>query len=198
VTTQQEFWKWFVEHDAELMGFETDRERVFDQLAAQLQRVDPDLTFEFGPKRERREFVISAGGIRRAFPSVSALVAAAPSLNRWQVTGFRPRRNPSNVVELAGKRVHPKDVQFSLLDDGKMAGVYLFIPGYKEDDTTLKQIGYLLLDDALGEYDVESNLGLIKMLSPEAVTEGERHAFPELPKQFDQLISHLGRSRGRA
>jgi hypothetical protein len=41
----------------------------------------------------------------------------------------------------------------------------LFIPGFREDDVALQQIGYLLLDGALGEYDVETRLGLIKMLS---------------------------------
>ena len=42
----------------------------------------------------------------------------------------------------------------------------------QEDDVDLKQIGYLLLDEALGEYDVETRLGLIKMLSPETSTNG--------------------------
>lgn len=198
MTPQQAFWNWFVEHETELMGFEADRERVFDELAAQLQKVDRDLTFEFGPKCARREFVISAGGIRRAFPSVAELVAAAPALERWQVTGFRPRREPSKVVEFAGKRIHPKDVQFTLLDDGKTPGIYLFIPGYTEGDATLKQIGYLLLDDALGEYDVESNLGLIKMFPPETHTAGERRPFSELSRRFDELVCQLGRGDSKA
>ena len=77
---QQEFWNWFREHEMELLDFEADRERVFDQLATEIQKVDPRLTFEFGPKEATREFVISAGGIRGAFPAVSALMAAAQTL----------------------------------------------------------------------------------------------------------------------
>lgn len=196
VDAQEEFWNWFREHEQELWDFEKDRERIFDELASELRKVDADLTFEFGPKSPRREFVVSAGGIRRAFSAVSSLVAAAPTLDRWRVMGFRPRRSPLNVIEFQDKRVHPNEVQFSLLDDGKTPGIYLFIPGYKEGDATLKQIGYLLLDDALGEYDVESSLGLVKMFSPETATEGERYPFPKLPTQFDQLISQLGRNRG--
>jgi hypothetical protein len=194
MTAQQTFWQWFSDHEGELFEFERNQEQIFDQLAARLRKVDPDLTFEFGPKREKREFVISAGGIKRAFPEVSALVAAAPSLRRWRVTAFRPRRPPPNVVEFRGKRVDPKDVQFSLLDNGKIAGIYLLIPGFREEDADLKQIGYLLLDDALGEYDVESKLGLIKMLAPEAHTSGDRHPFSELPRLFDQLVASLGGS----
>src|SRR5260370_5887295 len=68
MTSQQEFWKWFSEHEGELFDFEADQERTFDRLASQLKKIDSNLTFEFGPKRDaKREFVISAGGIKRAF-----------------------------------------------------------------------------------------------------------------------------------
>jgi hypothetical protein len=197
VTVQQDFWNWFIHHEEELFDFEADQERIFDQLAAELQKVDRDLTFELGPKEAKREFVISAGGIKRAFPSVSALVNAAPTLERWRVTAFRPRRSPANTVEFRGKCVDPKRVQFSLLDNGKTAGVYLFIPGFQEGDVDLKQIGYLLLDEALGEYDVEARLGLIKMHAPEAPTAEERYPLSDLPTRFDQLVTRLEGRSGR-
>jgi hypothetical protein len=76
-------------------------------------------------------------------------------------------------------------------DDGKTAGIYLFLPGFREGDADLKQIGYLLLDDVLGEYDVESRLGLIKMLSPDSLTDGERYPLAELAARFDVLVSRL-------
>lgn len=197
MNAEEAFWNWFVLHESELFNLrldrEEERERIFDELAAQLQKVHPDLTFELGlgPHEARREFVISAGGIKRAFPKVSSLAGAAPPLDRWKVIGFRPRRNAVNVFEFRGKRVDPKDVQFTLLSNGKMLGVRLFIPGYQETDADMKQIGYLLLDESLGEYDVESRLGLIEMLSPETRTEGPRHPFAELPKQFDELAASL-------
>jgi hypothetical protein len=162
MTVQEEFWSWFAKHESVLFDFdpvrEAERESLFDELAGELRRVNPDLTFEFGPKGTRREFVVSAAGIKRAFPAVASLIAAAPTLARWQLIAFRPRRTP-HVVEFRGKRVHPKDVQLSLLDNGKTAGIYLFMPGFREGDADLKQIGYLLLDETLGEYDVESRLG---------------------------------------
>lgn len=173
---------------------ETEREELFDRLATELQKVHPDLTFEFGPEGPVREFVISAAGIKDAFPAVVCLANAAPTFERWQVTAFRPRRRPINIVEIGGKRIDPRDVQFSL-DNGKMAGLYLFIPGFREDDIDLKQVGYLLLDDALGEYDVGTRLRLIKMFSPDTRTDGERFPLPDLPAFFDQLVSRLeGRS----
>ena len=108
---------------------------------------------------------------------------------------FRPRRTPLNTVEFQGKRVDPRDVQFSLRDNGKTAGVYLFIPGFQENDPDFKAIGYILLDEALGEYDVESRVGLLKILSPQTPTGGERHPIADLPSLFDSLVARLeGRS----
>lgn len=195
MTAQQEFWKWFIEHEKELFevdpGLEAERERIFSLLASELQRIDPNLTFEFGPNKPKREFIISAGGIKQAFPMVTSLVNSAPPFHRWQVIAFRPRRMFATVVEFQGKRVDPKDVQFSLLDNGGMAGLYLFIPNFKEDDAGFKQIGYLLLDETLGEYDVETRLGLIKMFKPETPTNGRRYPLSDLANRFDQLIASL-------
>jgi hypothetical protein len=47
VNAQQEFWNWFIQHEVELFDFdpaqEAEREKVFDVLADQLCKVDPDL-----------------------------------------------------------------------------------------------------------------------------------------------------------
>src|SRR5580692_3833303 len=192
MNAQAQFWNWFIDHESELFSFDpgrgAEREKLFDEIAREIQKIDPDLSFELGPNgTPRREFVISASGTKQAFPAVISLVDAAPSLARWQVIAFRPRRTPINPVEIGGKRVDPRDVQFSLRDNGKMAGVYLFIPGFREDDVDFKQIGYLLLDEALGEYDVESRLGLLKMYSPQTATDGDRYPLADLPTLFDQL-----------
>src|ERR1700733_3691889 len=203
ITEEERFWNWFVHREPELFDFdatrEAEREAIFRDIASQLHKVDPDLTFEIGPNgTPKREFIISAGGIKRAFPAVVSLAGAAPPLERWQFTAFRPRRSSISAVEIRGKRVDPRNVQFSLLDNGKIAGLYMFIPGFRDDDIDLKQIGYLLLDEALGEYDVESRLGLIKMLPPDTRTEGERYPLAELPVRFDELVSRLEGRSGRS
>lgn len=185
------FWRWFDKHQDRLLDFESDQERTFDELSRALSRVNPELTFEFGPKAERREFVISAGGIRSAFPAVTSLVASAPQLDRWRITAFRPRRTPINIVEIGQTRVDPADVEFSLLSNGTMIGIHLFIPGFKEDSTPHKQIGYLMLDEALGEYDVETKVGLIKMLPSEPASIYRRYPIADLPALFDQLETEL-------
>ena len=66
-------------------------------------------------------------------------------MTRWRVTAFRPRRHPINGVEFRGKYVSPEQVEFTLLDNGSLGGLYLFLPGMHADDTDYKVIGYLLL-----------------------------------------------------
>jgi hypothetical protein len=86
-------------------------------------------------------------------------------------------------------------VQASLLDNGAIPGLYLFIPGFDEKNSAQwTQIGYLLLDNALGEYDVETKVGLIEMFSLEVKTESERFPLAELPRLFDELNSKLERN----
>ena len=197
MNAQAHFWKWFERHQDELLHIDDDRERLFNSLADALHKVDSHLTFEFGPPEAKREFVISAGGIKSAFPAVVSLVSAAPPLPGWRVTAFRPRRVPLNAIEFRDKSADPEQVNFSLLDNGQTAGVRLFIPGFKEEDADWKQVGYLLLDDALGEYDVETHLGLIKMYSPDVSTSEKRYPFRDLPQLFDQLVARLERRTGK-
>jgi hypothetical protein len=192
---EQAFWKWFLRHEDDLLDFERDREAVFDALAAELQRVNPDLTFEFGPKEGgSREFVISAAGIKGAFPAVESLAGAAPKLKRWKVTAFRPRRPVGNIIEFGNRRIDPEEFEYSLLQGNNELGLYLFIPGCSESNPELHEIGYLFLDEALGEYDVEMKLGLIKMFPPEAEIPGPRYPLRDLPGHFDEAFAEI---RGR-
>ena len=189
---QEQFWAWFEQHQDDLFNFKVDQERTFDELSRALNRFHKYLTFEFGPEvNGRREFVISASGIKKAFPAVTALTAAAPKFDRWEIVAFRPRRTAICAVDLGGTRLAPEEVEFVLLSNGKMAGIRLFIPGFTEDNLALKQIAYLMLDEALGEYDVETKLGLIQLTTVGDCGGVERHPLPELPARFDELLKQI-------
>ncbi len=111
MSTEQQFWNWFKQHEDELFHFERDQEPIFDRLAIALGEVDGDLTFEFRLRAERRpEFVISAAGLKRAFPSVARLYDARPQLDRFCVTAFRPRRPVVHDIEYADLRIAARDV----------------------------------------------------------------------------------------
>jgi hypothetical protein len=161
---EERFWLWFQKHSDRLLRFEVDRERVFDELAGALHRVDKGLMFEFGPVRNgRREFVVSADGIREHFPAVRRLVEAAPSLQEWTITPFRPPASLDLVVEYGGVSLGPDDVWFLAQPDRDRVGLTLFVKGLTEENSrTLGSAGFILLDNALGEYAVETHVGFIE------------------------------------
>jgi hemoglobin-like flavoprotein len=196
-TKEQLFWDWFAKEEESLFNFETDQERVFGALAFALANVSPELTFEIGPKADGvREFVISAGGIKAAFSAVETLALVAPPLPRWRVVEFRQRRDPLIPLEFGGKTVDPSSVQFSLLTNGEELGLYLFFDGYDEKEKAVwGQIGYLFLDQALGEYDVETKVGLIEFHRPDAPQDAARYPLRQLPKLFDEKFESMGQPR---
>lgn len=135
--------------------------------------------------------------MKSAVPAVVSLIRAAPPLESWTITAFSSRRVLPDVIEFGGKQACPQDVEFSLLDNGKVAGLRLFIPSFQENDPIWKQIGYLMLDDTLGEYDVESRLGLIKMYSPDVQNSERCYPLAGLPSAFDQLLTRLEGGSGK-
>ncbi|HEY1471649.1 MAG TPA: hypothetical protein VGF61_21605 [Candidatus Acidoferrum sp.] len=182
------FWDWFQKNEAMLFHFEKDQERVFDLLTVQLRKVDPKLTFEFSSiENDRREFTISADGIRAAFPKVEALYAAAPTLPRWKINKFRQRHEPGDI-SFRGLIVKQSSVLILLSPNGSKADITLFMPEYSETNRDANlSIAFLLLDQALGEYDVETSVGGVAVKS---ASEAPPAAFPfrELPREFDSLF----------
>jgi hypothetical protein len=186
---EQAFWAWFRANESRLFDFEKDREAIFDELTAQLQKVHDGLTFEFGPKEnETREFVISADGIKNVFPAVIALADEAPSLTRWKIIKFRPRRQLM-PINFNGLHLKPEQIEFTIEPDGDKLGITLFMVGYKETDhERYASVGFLMLDQALGEYDVEMKVGGIDFKSSQASSKLPKQPIARLPECFDEMV----------
>lgn len=188
-SAEAEFWQWFNSNEARLFEVEGTQGNVFDALSAALTKVHPDLTFEFGPKESgRREFILSAGGTRQAFPVVSALVKAAPELPRWKIVAFRPRRNVLSIVTLGGVTLSPHDVRFTYQTEGDRLGVTLYIKGYNPARRgAYANAGYFLLDELLGEYDAETRISYIEFRDAAASSRLTKLPLLELPAVVDRL-----------
>jgi len=187
---EETFWKWFTANESRLFSFEKNQDAIFDELGAQMNRVNDDLTFEFGPvKNGKREFVISAGGVKKAFPSVEALYSKAPSLPRWIWVKYRPRRLPINDLTYGGQSVKADDVRYVLTKDGDKVGIVMFFDGYNEGEKgTFGQIGFLFLDEALGEYSIETQVGFIEFQGHDSKYFAQSHPLRELPAHFDEQV----------
>ncbi len=188
-----DFWKWFQKNNEMLFHFEKDTERTFDKLSAALSKVNSDLTFEFGPieSNGKREFVISAGGIKNSFPSVKTLFNSAPDLDKWTFIQFRQRREPLNDLSYGGVTIKPDDVNYKLYKDKDKLGVILFFSDYNEkEQSTFGNIGYLFLDEALGEYDVETKLGFIEFHNKNSEQFENSKEIKYLAEHFDESFEN--------
>ncbi|WP_157379382.1 hypothetical protein [Burkholderia ubonensis] len=186
---EADFWNWFQRNEASLFDFERDQEKTFDRLATEMHKVHPNLTFEFGSKwNGQREFVISADGIRAAFSKVESLASSAPELPRWKVVKFRSRRDPLDI-QYNGISVKASSVSVGIRPDGEKAVLTVFIPGYSASKrNTFVGIAFLFLDQALGEFDVETRVGRVDVQAPIA-TNSDAVPLNELPKAFDAFVA---------
>jgi len=190
-TPEQNFWNWFQKNDTSLFNFEKDQEKTFDRLATEMKKVNPSLTFEFGPiQNGKREFVISADGIKDAFPSVESLYAIAPKLDHWIWIKFRPRRSPMDI-KYGGIEVKANDVFCTIEPDKGNASLTLYVRGYQPDQAkTYTGIVFLMLDQALGEYDVEMRVGLIQTKDYSESSTLEKVPLKDLPTAFDAFFAN--------
>jgi len=186
---ESDFWSWFKKNENVIFNYESNQEAVFDQLATQMHKVNPTLTFEFGPKDDgRREFVISADGIKDSFPSVEKLYAAAPPLKKWKIIKFRPRREPFDI-KYQGILVQAASVTVAITRNGSKAALTVLIPGYtKAKHDSYAGIAFLILDQALGEYDVETRVGTIDVNAP-SPQYAQTKPLKALPDVFDALLA---------
>jgi len=190
-TPEQRFWSWFQDNEATLFKVSDSGDGVLESLADQLNAVHPDLVYEIAPVRDdgTREFVISAAGMKSAFPAVEALYVQAPELGRWVWTKFRPRRTPINNVTYGGMHVEAENVHYALYGSHDKPGIILFLDGYDESEhTTFATIGYLMLDEALGEFDVETKVGFIEFHNRESDQFQYSGELSGLAEHFDELL----------
>ena len=190
---EERFWEWFVKNQGLIANIKDDDERdfVFFLLSTEIDKVNPDLCFEFGPLSGERvnEFIISADGIKSVFPAVEALYAAAPDLPDWKIIKYRPRMNFKEYeIQMCNKSISPEDVFFRLFPDRHKVGIVLMIDGYSQKEHEVYMgIGFLFLDAAIGEFDVATKVGLIEFTSCESEWFNEEsEPLYKLPELFDQ------------
>ena len=196
-TPEQRFWRWFKGEEASLGAFDPvadpeGADEILDRVLERLADVQAGLTCEIGPTREdgRREFIISADGIRERFPAVRRLALAAPPLKHWKPVAFRPRQEIGYTVNIDGFILDPDHVWFRAAPKGSQVELDLYVKDFSAHPrNTVLRAGYVLLDSALGELDVETKVAGIGWhdLPADPALKGLT-AFALLPEVVDRLV----------
>lgn len=156
------FWNWFSSVSTHYFEIDKSVDVQKDLLAlkARLAEINESLTFEIGPVRDdgRRELVISADGIKAAFPQVIDLVHAAPEFEHWTIFAFRQPKKEITELHYGPLRVSYTDIYFRAIPDGDKLAVELHIRNYEECEWWNGAM-FILLDNVIGEYQTEMRLG---------------------------------------
>lgn len=152
-----DFWRWFCANERQLKDRgHPRREALADELLERLQQVSEQLWFELGLMKDGSgHLIVTAEGNTGAFADVVALVGAAPAIEGWEITAFKPPRGFGFVLNRSGIAIDPRQARFVALedpDDPGFFGIEVGFPHYdpaREDD--FLDATYTMLEVGLGE-----------------------------------------------
>lgn len=168
---KKEFWRWLANHRREILdeikgpSAPTSHHWSIHELGKQLKSVDEGLAHEIGMADPSTiELVVSAEGMKAVFPAVIELVKSAPDLSGFKITAFRQRCPPGFQLSVAGKTITDELLTYRLIQENEALGLELFIDS-DLDKQAQTLVGFLSLDQRLGEYDVATGLKWIEFAS---------------------------------
>ena len=93
------------------------------------------------------------------------------------------------TIQMGELKLEPADVEVAVEADGDLAGFTVFVKGYHESDSQpYKHAAFIMLDQAIGEYDMETKVGFIDVQPFEKESPYKRHGLDSLPKMFDKFL----------
>jgi hypothetical protein len=174
----ERFWTWFAENCEAFRDPPGDDRRNIDKLGSLLSEIREGLVVEFSLTGGRaEEIVISADGKKDLFAAVIEVVQAAPPIPGWRVTAFRQPGNPNVTIEMNGMKLGANDIWFSAEPSDGKTDLLLLVRGMTEENhQMLAGAVFVLLDNALGEFIVETALGDVNFgpLSGDPAADGLR------------------------
>ncbi len=186
-----DFWNWFESNEVDFPSTNEFDEVYGNELSSRLEVIRPGLVYEISiPNQGQKELVISADGISELIPFVEELVQSAPDLEGWKVTAYRPRMDDYSrfALNYGDRDFDPKELWcYSRVEDGYF-DLIIYHPDYSNEDRDLLVSGtYILLDLALGEYDVMTGIRYIDhQQRPDDPESAGLYRFEELRTVFDQ------------
>lgn len=192
INKEYNFWEWFIKNENRIYNFEINQKQIFNELHKELKKVNSGLVFEFGPKREddKREFVLSADGVLKVFPSVEKLFDKKPNLLKFDVKKFRQRKGCGYSIRVGDKIVDPKDIKYLINNSGNLKiDIAMFLGGNELNEKVRTQLGFLFLDNMLGEFDVSRKVERIIFKSLEDKLSYSATELKYLADEFDSLYN---------
>ncbi len=156
-TKYDDFWAWFKENEKNIwLNIEKDSDEIVREIDRQIKMINDDIAFEiyFEINDGKRDFVISADGIKDIFPEVLKLKDKAPKFHRWNIIAFRPRTNQKDqCIEIDNLCLDYDKIFFKHNFNSIPFDIDVYIKGYDGKDNRYVHGYFLLLDTLIGEYE---------------------------------------------
>lgn len=183
------FWKWFLEHEDKFFHYEQYHTDLLEETLEKLKDIQENLVFEIGPEIDgKRDLILSANGLKEGFASVIELSKSAPELDRWIIIPFRQRKGNLDIqIQIEDITLSPEDIFFTYNSSSKKLDIDLYIAGIDEEDERIFHVVLLLLDNVIGEYDVEMKIDKIDIHPLAEIKDATKlYSLKELPGIIDQ------------
>lgn len=190
-TKEEKFWEWFSENEINLFNAKNMEDVYIQKLLSKIKKVHPGLTFEFSTVTDGKKIlVISADGISKYFPHVIKLVNEPKLITRWIIVPFRQRLNMNGAfsIKIGDSISDWNNFYFVIKDTGRKLDLNIYVKGVDTVNNTVINAVFLLLDSAIGEYDVVTKIGRVDV-NPFSDLKGSDkvQAFSMLPAVVDRL-----------
>lgn len=184
------FWNWFKKNEKYIYDNIDNKElqsELYDMISNELVKVDSNLVFNSSPisENEKREFTISADGLKESFVSVEKLVKQSPKFKNWNIIAFRQRINNDDLgIRYNDYEISYADLYYKSSMKEGVYGVDLYIKNY-DDSGQMQNAIYILLDALLGEYDTTMRIDWIEWHSLKEEDVSKFKNIIELRKEID-------------
>lgn len=164
------FWKWFEDHNEQLVAMgdleEKERMELENALQYQLTKYCNGLSYEIGDATANgRTLTFTAEGDTDLFRYVVELVDAAPDLDWWVFIAFKQPMGTELKVRFDRWVFDTRKMYFEQLEceeEPDMLGLRIAVAGSKPDDEDFQVGVYVTLEALMGEFDCATLVGYME------------------------------------
>ena len=181
IENYEDFWNWFSQHQKDFHKVVKVHESIeadfFDHLAPKLDELHKDIYFVSGMAGgNTAELIFSAEGRVKNFFIIEELVAAAPQIDGWLFTAFKPATNIEDMgIGIHGLDFTPQNLNFysnvhkEYPDEIDITITY---DDYTEDNKDHAYNGvHIFMDHLLGEINFAEIIDNLRICAPADATE---------------------------
>lgn len=164
------FWKWFEDHNEQLVAMgdleEKERTELENALQDQLTKYCNGLSYEIGEATANgRTLTFTAEGDTDLFRYVVELVDAAPDLDWWEFVAFKQPMGTELKVRFDRWVFDTRKMYFEQLEceeEPDMLGLRIAVEGSQPENEDFQVGVYVTLEALMGEFDCATLVGYME------------------------------------